>query len=150
MEKILVIDDEPGIRGLLATVLERKGYAVVLADSGRKGLDLFRRERPDLIVLDLKMPDIDGITVLQDIRGMDVETPVVILTGASTENAEKQARELGAAAVIEKEFSLHRLGDTLRRVLSHPHDSSSRPPASTQGGTATPLSPKPGGWIKAR
>ena len=63
MEKVLVIDDEPGIRGLLATILERKGYAVVLAESGRKGLDLFRRERPDLVVLDLKMPDMGGITV---------------------------------------------------------------------------------------
>ena len=52
--KILVVDDEPGIRGLLATILERKGYAVLLAESGKKGLDLFRRERPDLIVLDLK------------------------------------------------------------------------------------------------
>ncbi len=117
MKKILVIDDEPGIRGLLATILERKGYAVLLAESGRKGLDLFRRERPDLIVLDLKMPDIDGITVLKDIHAVAVDTPVVILTGAGNEEMEKQARELGAAEFIEKEFSLHRLGESLRRLL---------------------------------
>lgn len=117
MKKILVIDDEPGIRGLLATILERKGYAVLLADGGRKGLDLFRRERPDLIVLDLKMPDIDGITVLKDIHAAAADTPVVILTGAGNEKMEKQARELGAAEFIEKEFSLHRLGESLRRLL---------------------------------
>lgn len=79
---------------------------------------------------------------------MPVETPVVILTGASTEKAEKQALELGAATFIEKEFSLHQLGETLRRVLSPPHDSSSRRPvkvASAQRGTASPSSPKPGG-----
>jgi DNA-binding NtrC family response regulator len=117
MKKILVIDDEPGIRGLLATILERKGYAVLLADGGRKGLDLFRRERPDLIVLDLKMPDIDGIAVLKDIHAIAADTPVVILTGAGNEQMEQQARELGAAEFIEKEFSLHRLGESLRRLL---------------------------------
>ncbi len=105
--KILVIDDEERIRGLLATILQRKGYAVLLAESGQNGLDLFRRERPDLLVLDLKLPEMDGITVLQDIRSIDAKTPVVILTGAGTEKTESQARELGVAAFIEKEFSLH-------------------------------------------
>ena len=99
MKKILVIDDEPGIRGLLATILERKGYAVLLADGGRKGLDLFRRERPDLIVLDLKMPDIDGIIVLKDIHAVDADIPVVILTGAGNEKTEQQARELRRGGV---------------------------------------------------
>jgi DNA-binding response OmpR family regulator len=56
MAKILVIDDEQGIRELLDALLRRKGYDVVLAEGGRKGLELFRRERPDVLVLDLKMP----------------------------------------------------------------------------------------------
>lgn len=132
--KILVVDDEPGIRGLLATILERKGYTVLLAESGKKGLDLFRRERPDLIVLDLKMPDMDGITVLQDIRGLDSRTPVVILTGAGSEKAEKLARQLGAAEFIEKEFSLHRLGETLRRLLPDCETTSSRPAVERRPG----------------
>lgn len=63
MAKILVIDDEQGIRNLLDTLLRRKGYDVLLAESGRKGLELFRREHPDVIVLDLKMPEMDGIEV---------------------------------------------------------------------------------------
>ena len=98
-KKILVIDDEPGIRGLLAMMLERKGYAVLLAEDGREGLDLFRRERPDLIVLDLKMPDIDGIIVLKDIHAVDADIPVVILTGAGNEKTEQQARELRRGGV---------------------------------------------------
>jgi len=64
MAKILVIDDEQGIRDLLDTLLRRKGYDVVLAESGQKGLALFRRERPDVVVFDLKIPGMDGLAVL--------------------------------------------------------------------------------------
>ncbi len=74
MSKILVIDDEPSIRSLLDTLLSRKGYDVVLAEGGRKGLELFRREHPDAVVLDLKMPEMDGIAVLQQIRSADPKT----------------------------------------------------------------------------
>src|SRR5689334_6072069 len=82
MAKLLVIDDEEGIRDLLDTLLSRKGYSVVLADGGRKGLDLYRREHPDVVVLDLKMPEMDGMAVLQQIRNLDPGQPVIILTGA--------------------------------------------------------------------
>jgi DNA-binding response OmpR family regulator len=133
MKKILVIDDEARIRGLLATILEHEGYAMLLAENGRRGLDLFRWERPDLIVLDLKLSEIDGITVLQDIRGVDVETPVVVLTRAGTVKTKKQARELGAAAFLEKDFLLHRLGEHLLRFLPLPDTSSSLPPVELRG-----------------
>src|SRR5258707_1310369 len=82
MAKILVVDDEQSIRNLLDTLLKRKGYDVVLAESGRKGLDLFRRERSDVVVLDLKMPEMDGMAVLQEIRKLNPGQPVIILTGA--------------------------------------------------------------------
>jgi len=119
MATILVIDDEQGIRDLLGTLLRRKGYDVVLAESGRKGLELFRQARPDLIVLDLKMPEMDGLTVLRQIRTLDLRKPVVILTGAGTADAAEQTRALGVTEFIEKEFSLHRLGDALKRLLTH-------------------------------
>ena len=118
MAKVLVIDDEQSIRHLLDTLLSRKGYVVVLADGGRKGLDLLRRERPDVVVLDLKMPEMDGVTVLQQIRGLDPKQPVIILTGAATPGMEQQVRALGVTEFVEKEFSLHRLGDALKRVLA--------------------------------
>jgi DNA-binding NtrC family response regulator len=120
MAKILVIDDEPGIRDLLDTLLRRKGYDVVLAESGQKGLDLFRRERPDVIVLDLKMPGMDGLTVLQQVRSLDPKKPVIILTGAGTAETEQKVRALGVTEYVEKEFSLHRLGDSLKRLLNKP------------------------------
>lgn len=121
MAKILIIDDESGIRNLLDTLLSRKGYDVVLADGGRKGLQLFRRERPDVVVLDLRMPEMDGIMVLQQIRGLNPDQPVIILTGAGTPEKEQQARGMGVTEFVAKEFSLHLLGDALKRVLKMPH-----------------------------
>src|SRR5713101_5929401 len=120
MAKVLVIDDEQGIRSLLDTLLRRKGYDVVLAESGRKGLELFRRERPDVIVLDLKMPEMDGLTVLQQVRSLDPKTPVIILTGAGTAETEQRVRAMGVTEYVEKEFSLHLLGDSLKRLLKTP------------------------------
>jgi len=120
MAKLLVIDDEQGIRSLLDTLLSRKGYAVVLADGSRKGLELFRRERPDVVVLDLKMPGMDGLTVLQQIRSLNPDQPVIMLTGAGTPEREQQARALGVTEFVQKEFSLHRLGDSLKRLLKTP------------------------------
>jgi len=119
MAKILVIDDEQGIRNLLDTLLRRKGYDVVLAESGRKGLEVFRRERPDVVVLDLKMPGMDGLTVLQQVRSLNPSQPVIILTGGRTPETEQQVRALGVTEYVEKEFSLHLLGDSLRRLLVH-------------------------------
>ena len=118
MAKILVIDDDQGILRLLDTLLRRKGYDVVLAESGRKGLELFRREQPDVIVLDLKMPVMDGLTVLQQVRGLKFGQPVIIFTGASTPETEQQVRALGVTEIVGKEVSLGRLEDSLKRLLS--------------------------------
>ena len=120
MFKILVIDDEQGIRNLLDTLLSRKGYDVVLAASGRKGLELFRRERPDVVVLDLNMPEMGGVAVLQQIRTLKPEQPVIVLTGAGTPEKEQQVHALGVSEFVEKEFSLHHLGDALKRLLKAP------------------------------
>ena len=120
MAKVLVIDDEQGIRTLLDTLLSRKGYDVLLADSGQKGLEVFRRARPDVVVLDLKMPGMDGLTVLQQNRHLNPTQPVIILTGAGNPDSEQRVRELGVTEYVEKQFSLHLLGDALKRLLKTP------------------------------
>ena len=121
MAKVLVIDDEQGIRSLLDTLLRRKGYDVIVAESGQKGLECFRQERPDVLVLDLKMPGMDGLTVLRQVRSLDPIMPVIILTGAGTAETEQRVRALGMTEYVEKEFSLHLLGDALKRLLKTPH-----------------------------
>ena len=81
---------------------------------------MFRRERPDVIVLDLKMPGMNGLTVLQQVRSLNPKQPVIILTGAGTPETEQQARALGVTEFVEKAFSLHLLGDSLKRLLKTP------------------------------
>lgn len=118
MTTILVIDDEQGIRDLLHTFLRRSGYDVIVAENGPKGLELYRRECPDVVVLDLKMPGMDGLTVLQQVRSLNPLQPVIIVTGAGTPEVEQQVRALGVTEYIEKEYSLDLLNDALTRLLA--------------------------------
>jgi len=118
MARILVIDDEPSILDLLDTVLHDKGHEVVMAERGRKGVQLFLQERPHVTILDLEMPDMDGCAVLREIRTLVPNALVIILTGFGTEEKEWQARELGADEFIPKGLSLHFLGAALDRVLT--------------------------------
>jgi CheY-like chemotaxis protein len=120
MAKILVIDDTPNVRVLLDILLRQQGYEVVLADNGWKGLQLYRQEHPDVILLDLNMPELDGVTVLKQIRGVDLSQPVVILTGDSNPETERQVRALGVSEFILKGSSLHLLANTLKRLLKTP------------------------------
>jgi DNA-binding NtrC family response regulator len=117
MAKILVIDDDRGIRQLLDTLLSLKGYEVVLAENGQKGLDLFRQEQPDVIVLDLKMPEMDGLTVLKEIRRIDSQQQVIMFTGAWTAKIEQQIHALGVTEIVKKEFSQDLLEAALKRVI---------------------------------
>jgi DNA-binding response OmpR family regulator len=118
MAKILVIDDEPNVRTLLDMRLRHQGYDVLFADSGRKGLQLYRQEHPDVIVLDLRIPELDGITVLEQIRSVDLKQSVIILTGDTSPETERQVRALGVSGFIVKGTSMQQLVDTLRCLLN--------------------------------
>jgi DNA-binding NtrC family response regulator len=126
MAKILVIDDDRGIRHLLDAILRRKGYDVVLGENGQRGLELFRQEHPDVIVLDLTMPEMDGLTVLHHIRNVNRDQPVIMFTGVWTPKTEQQVRALGVTEIVKKGSSLDRLENSLRRALK-----SSRPAESS-------------------
>ena len=128
MAKILVIDDQPNIRALLDILLRQQGYDVLLAENGWKGLRLYRQEHPDVILLDLNMPELDGVTVLKQIRNVDLKQPVIILTGDSTPEAERQVRALGVSEFILKGSSLHLLADTLKRILKTPDSATAARP----------------------
>jgi len=115
--KILVIDDEPHVRAVLEMRLRQQGYDVLFADSGWKGLELYHQEHPDVIVLDLRMPELDGVTVLKAIRRVDLKQPVIILTGDTTPEVERQVRALGVSEFIVKGSSMKLLVDTLKCLL---------------------------------
>ena len=117
MAKILAVDDDEKIHGLLHVMLGRKGHQVMTASSGQQGIDVFRREHPDVTILDFEMPDMDGLAVLKEIRAVDIQAPVIMLTGAGTDERKRLARELGVTQFLAKGFSLHELGAALNRFL---------------------------------
>ncbi len=117
MANILAVDDDEKVRELLHVMLRREGHHVITASSGQKGIELFRRERPHITILDFEMPDRDGLAVLREIRAVDPRAPVIMLTGAGTDERKQQARELGVTEFLAKGFSLHELGAALSLVL---------------------------------
>ena len=117
MPTVLVIDDEPSDRALLDMKLRRQGYDVFIAHNGWKGLQLYRQERPDVIVLDLRMPELDGVTVLKEIRRVDLKQPVIIWTGDTAPETERQVRALGVSEFIVKGSSMTFLMDTLESLV---------------------------------
>jgi CheY-like chemotaxis protein len=123
MVKILVIDDDAQDRDLISAVLEERGYEVMLAESGRTGLAVCHRQRIDAVVLDLRMPEMDGRSVLQQLRTLHPSLPVVVFSGEGTEAVELDVLDRGATAFIQKAFSLEHLGLALQEVLPPPNTS---------------------------
>jgi DNA-binding response OmpR family regulator len=101
---ILVIDDEDLIRWSLGQLLTRKGYAVLSAETGAAGLALFVEHAPDLVLLDLKLPDIDGLHLLPQLLAQREQTPVIIMTAYGSSTIEEEARNLGATDFLRKPF----------------------------------------------
>jgi DNA-binding NtrC family response regulator len=117
MKKILVIDDEPIVRVSCERTLGGEGYEVRLASSGREGLELLEKETFDLVLLDLKMPDIDGIEVLKKTRSNWPDTKVIMITGYSTVETAVKTLKLGAYNYLEKPFTPDTLIETVREAL---------------------------------
>jgi DNA-binding response OmpR family regulator len=114
--KIMVVDDEKKIVDLVRTYLERDGFQVVEANDGRSALDVFRRESPDLVVLDVMLPELDGLEVCREIRKTSA-TPVIMLTARGEDVDKLVGLEIGADDYITKPFSPRELVARVRAVL---------------------------------
>jgi two-component system, OmpR family, KDP operon response regulator KdpE len=118
--QILLVDDELSIQRAMAPLLRSRGYSVTLAGTGREALDLFARERPDLIILDLGLPDINGIEVCRQVREL-ADTPILILSARGAEKDKVAALDQGADDYMTKPFGpeelMARVRATLRRSL---------------------------------
>jgi two-component system, NtrC family, nitrogen regulation response regulator NtrX len=115
--RILVIDDEAAIRDSLRMTLEYEGYEFIGAATGQEGLALAEREAPDLVLLDVKMPGMDGIEVLERLRNMNDALPVVVVSGHGTISTAVEATKKGAFDFIEKPFASERVLVSLRNAL---------------------------------
>jgi len=116
--KVLVVDDELQIRRLLATALETNGYRVIQASEGAEGLALAARHQPDAIILDLGLPDLDGISLLKQLREW-TQTPVIVLTVQNAPTDKIAALDGGADDYVTKPFNTGELLARLRAALRH-------------------------------
>ncbi|MFH1651757.1 MAG: response regulator transcription factor [Chloroflexota bacterium] len=115
-QKILVVDDEKGIVDIIQAYLEREGYRVITADNGRSALELARREAPDLIVLDLMLPEVSGWDVCREVR-KQAAIPVIMLTARDDTTDKIIGLELGADDYMTKPFDPKELVSRVRAVL---------------------------------
>lgn len=115
---ILIVDDEPRVRESIRSILEDEGYAVVEASDGREGLTRVAADKPDSVLLDIWMPDLDGIEVLRGIKQLDADLPVIIMSGHGTIETAVKAAKLGAYDFLEKPLSIDKLELVLRNALS--------------------------------
>ena len=115
-ETILVVDDEPPIVEMLVYNLERAHYRVLVAHDGWQALDLARREQPDLVVLDLMLPGIDGLDVCRELRKTH-DVPIIMLTARDAEVDRVVGLELGADDYVVKPFSVRELMARIKSVL---------------------------------
>ena len=115
--RLLVVDDEPNILELLATSLRFAGFEVVTATNGRQALEQARTARPDVVVLDVMMPDMDGFTVVRRMRGEGLHAPVLFLTARDSTEDKVTGLTVGGDDYVTKPFSLEEVIARIRAVL---------------------------------
>ena len=137
--RVLVVDDEPPIRRFLRTSLRAQGYHVLEAADGSTALDLIGRNPPDVIVLDLGLPDIDGVEVIRRLRHRGSTVPVIVLSSRTDEPGKVEALDLGADDYVTKPFGMEELLARLRAALRHRLQQQGERPVFKSGGLSVDL-----------
>jgi|SRR5215471_14976664 len=121
-QTVLVIDDDPLTQRILEHYLQRAGYRMISADNGREGIKLARSQLPQLIILDVMMPDMDGWTVLRRIQKMEQTKgiPIVLLSGNADLMTKEESLRSGASLLLVKPISPEQLLTAIKRVLPKP------------------------------
>ena len=119
-KKILVVDDDPNLVNVMKRTLEHIGYDIVVAQDGKQAMRSFYEHRPDLVILDVMMPYLDGFQVCQRIREM-ADTPILMLTAKDTDDDIMKAIELGADDYLNKSFDIDVLINHVTVLLARQH-----------------------------
>jgi two-component system KDP operon response regulator KdpE len=117
--RVLVVDDEPAIRRFLRTSLRAEGYDIIEAETGEAGLAEIRRRAPDLVMLDLGLPGIDGLEIIRRLRDAGSVVPIIVLTSRTDEAGKVEALDLGADDYVTKPFGMDELLARIRAALRH-------------------------------
>ena len=137
--RVLVIDDEPAIRRFLRVGLSAQGYIVSESEEGAKAIDTARRQGTDLILLDLGLPDIDGIEVIERIRALPSSVPIIVLTSRDDEAVKVEALDLGADDYVTKQFGIDELLARIRAAQRHRLQQQGETPLFRSGDLAVDL-----------
>lgn len=116
-KKVLIVDDQNGIRVLLMEVFSNEGYDTFQASNGRLALDIVRKESPDLVLLDMKIPGMDGLDILKHIKQIDAEIKVIMMTAYGELDMIKEATDLGALMHFTKPFDIDDLRVAVNQQL---------------------------------
>ncbi len=139
MAQILVVDDEMGIRELLSEILTDEGHSVALAENAAAARKARSEKRPDLVLLDIWMPDTDGISLLKEWSAANLLTmPVVMMSGHGTIDSAVEATRVGAVDFLEKPIALQKLLQTVKKALKH-EVASAKPPLTLDAFSRSPL-----------
>jgi two-component system, OmpR family, alkaline phosphatase synthesis response regulator PhoP len=130
--RILVVDDEPAVRNLLVYNLGKAHYEVLTAADGRQALDLARQSDPDLILLDLMLPEVDGLDVCRELRRTS-KVPIIMITARGEEIDRVVGLELGADDYVCKPFSMRELMARVKAVLRRAHPDEDAPQSQVTG-----------------
>ncbi len=140
MASILVVDDEMGIRELLSEILNDEGHTVVLAENAAQARQARAQERPDLVLLDIWMPDTDGVTLLKEwASNGQLTMPVIMMSGHGTIDHAVEATRIGAMAFLEKPIAMQKLLGAVSQALTKP---APRATSATTGGSASAATPR--------
>ncbi len=109
MPKLLIVDDESDVREFARSFFKKRGIDVFVASGGKQALEIIAKERPDLVLLDVRMEEMTGVEVLKQLRGISDPTPVIMVTGVEEEETFKEANSLGVVSYIHKPLILEEL-----------------------------------------
>ena len=137
--KVLIVDDEPPIRRLLRVGLGTEGYAISEAGNAKDAIEHVKLDRPDLILLDLGLPDVSGHDLLSRWRDEGLDLPVVVLSSRTDEAGIVKALELGADDYVTKPFGMNELAARIRVALRHRLQQQGERPVFTTGGLSVDL-----------
>jgi CheY-like chemotaxis protein len=117
MAAIIIIEDSAYTRAKMRAVLEAEGHEIVEASNGTRGLQIVFAGNPDCVILDLIMPEIDGIKLLKAIRDKDSKIPVLVVTADIQESVRQQCMDMGATAFLSKPVKEEELRSTVRKII---------------------------------
>ncbi|NOH01747.1 MAG: response regulator [Chloroflexi bacterium] len=118
MAKILIVDDAEFLRVRLNKILDTEGYEVLQAENGSKAVSTYKEARPDVVLMDVTMPEMDGLTALKEIVGFDPKARVIMLTALGQESVVLEAVKSGARDFIVKPFEQDRVMKAIHKLLS--------------------------------